>query len=83
MSSTAPSSRQLLLLGLAQAGGFLVGAVLGRFAGLWLGLDAFGTEGYGTRAMLGIALVGIGGGGGVQLARWAFARRYGPLQRGM
>ncbi|MFE8645535.1 hypothetical protein ACFX58_10670 [Sphingomonas sp. NCPPB 2930] len=83
MSRGTPPPRQLLLLGLAQATGFLVGAVLARFAGLWLGLDAFGTEGYGTRAMLGIALVGIGGGGGVQLARRAFARRYGPLQRGV
>ena len=83
MSGGTPPTRQLFLLGLAQAAGFLVGAVLGRFVGLWLGLDAFGTEGYSTRAMLGIALVGIGGGGGVQLARWAVARHYGPLQKGV
>ena len=83
MSSNTPPPRQLFLLGLAQAVGFLVGAVLGRFAGLWLGWDAFGTEGYSTRAMLGIALVGLGGGGGVQLARRAFARHYGPLKGGV
>ncbi|MBS0430475.1 MAG: hypothetical protein JSR41_24580 [Proteobacteria bacterium] len=70
-------SGQLLLLGVAQAAGFLVGALLGRWIGLALGWDALAPEGYTGRAMGGIALVGLGGGGGVQLARRWYRRKYG------
>ena len=69
--------RQLLLLGIGQAVGFLIGAVLGRWIGLALGWDAFGPQGYDGPAMLGIALIGLGGGGGVQLARRLYMRRFG------
>jgi len=69
--------RQLLVLGVAQAVGFLAGALLGRWLGLQLGFDAFGPEGYTAGAMIGIALIGLGGGGGVHLARRWYIRRYG------
>lgn len=74
---TQASSGQLLLLGVAQAVGFLVGALLGRWLGLALGWDALAPEGYSGRAMGGIALVGLGGGGGVQLARRWYRAKYG------
>jgi hypothetical protein len=71
-----PSTRHLLLLGLAQAVLFVVGAVLGRWLGLALGLDAF-APGYGNNAIFGILLIGLGGGAGAQLAKAWFTRRYG------
>jgi hypothetical protein len=77
MSQGRPSTRQLLLLGLAQAVLFVVGAVLGRWLGLALGLDAFGPGGYSNNAIFGILLIGLGGGAGAQLAKAWFTRRYG------
>lgn len=77
MSAGRPSTRQLLLLGLAQAALFIVGAVLGRWLGLALGLDAFGPGGYSNNAIFGILLIGLGGGAGAQLAKAWFTRRYG------
>ncbi|HYP83367.1 hypothetical protein [Variovorax sp.] len=73
-----PSTGRLLVQGLSQALGFFLGALLGRYAGLLFGFDAFepGT-GYTGPAMAGIALIGLGGGGGVQAARLWYARRYG------
>jgi hypothetical protein len=68
---------QLLVLGVAQAVMFVLGALLGRGLGLVLGLDAFGPGGYGNKEMFGIALIGLGGGGGVQLARIWYTRKYG------
>ncbi len=68
---------QLLLLGVAQAVLFVLGALLGRWTGLALGLDAFGSEGYSNKAIFGILLIGAGGGGGVQLARVWYTRKYG------
>jgi hypothetical protein len=68
---------QLLVLGVAQAVMFVLGALLGRWLGLVLGLDAFGPGGYGNKEMFGIALIGLGGGGGVQLARIWYTRKYG------
>lgn len=69
--------RQLLLLGLGQAIGFLAGALLGRWLGLALGWDAFGPGGYTPPAMLGIVLVGLGGGAGAHLVRRWYVRRHG------
>ena len=43
MNQCRPSTRQLMLLGLAQAVLFIAGALLGRWLGLALGLDAFGS----------------------------------------
>jgi hypothetical protein len=64
-------------LGIAQAVLFVLGALLGRGLGLLLGLDAFGAAGYGNKEIFGILLIGLGGGGGVQLARAWYVRKYG------
>ena len=65
---------KLLLEGLSDAIGFVGGALLGFWIGRLLGLDIF-AAGYSTASMGGIALVGIGGGIGLQLARrWRAAR---------
>ena len=77
MARETPPNSQLMVLGVAQAVCFFVGALLGRGLGLLLGWDAFGPEGYTGRAMAGIALIGVGGGGGVQLARAWYRRKYG------
>ncbi|HJS03739.1 MAG TPA: hypothetical protein VJ832_09690 [Variovorax sp.] len=76
MNQGRPSTRQLMLLGLAQAVLFIAGALLGRWLGLALGLDAFGS-GYSNSAVFGILLIGLGGGAGAQLARAWFTRKYG------
>ena len=60
--------KHLLAQGLGDAVGFVVGALLGFFAGQLLGCDVF-EAGYSTRSMVGIALVGLGGGMGLQAAR--------------
>ena len=77
MAQPTPPTGQLMVLGIAQAVCFFVGALLGRWLGVALGWDAFGPEGYTGRAMAGIALIGLGGGGGVQLARAWYRRKYG------
>ena len=60
--------KHLLAQGLGDAIGFVVGALLGFFVGQLLGCDVF-DEGYSTRSMVGIALVGLGGGMGSHAAR--------------
>jgi hypothetical protein len=77
MSQSPHPTSQLFKLGVAQAVLFVAGALLGRWVGLLLGLDAFGPGGYGNREIFGILLIGLGGGGGVQLARAWYARKYG------
>ena len=67
------SQKSLLVEGLSDAVGFVGGALLGFWAGHLLGLDIF-EAGYGNGAIAGIVLVGLGGGGGLQLAR-AWRRR--------
>jgi len=71
MTQSTPS----LLDGMADAIGFVGGALAGFWIGQWLGLDIF-APGYGTKALLGIALVGLGGGLGLHAARrWQKSRR--------
>ena len=71
MTQSTPS----LLDGMADAIGFVGGALAGFWIGQWLGLDIF-APGYGTKALLGIALVGLGGGLGLHGARrWQTSRR--------
>ena len=60
--------KQLLAQGLGDAVGVVVRALLGFFAGQLLGCDVF-EAGYSARSMVGIALVGLGGGMGLQAAR--------------
>lgn len=54
--------------GLSDAIGFVGGSLLGFWLGRLLGLDIF-APGYGNASIGGILLVGLGGGGGLQLAR--------------
>lgn len=61
--------------GIADAIGFVGGALAGFWLGQWLGMDIF-APGYGTTALIGIALVGLGGGLGLHAARrWQTRRR--------
>ena len=67
-------SRNLLAEGLSDAVGFVGGALLGFWAGQLLGWNIF-AAGYGNDSIGGIVLVGLGGGGGLQLARRWRARQ--------
>jgi hypothetical protein len=67
----------LLLEGLTDAIGFVGGVLLAYGLGRLLGFDPL-AEGYGGSALGGIVLAGLGGGGGLQLARrWRKARSKG------
>ncbi len=61
-------AKKLLIEGLSDAVGFIGGALAGYWIGLFLGWDIF-SEGYSGASIGAIALVGLGGGGGLQLAR--------------
>ena len=62
-------NQSLWLEGLSDAVGFIGGALAGFWAGRLLGLDIFST-GYTNASIAGIVLVGVGGGVGLQLARY-------------
>lgn len=65
-----------LIDGVADAIGFVGGALAGFWLGQLAGFDIF-APGYGTKALLGIALVGLGGGLGLHAARrWQQQRRH-------
>ncbi len=65
----------LLIEGLSDAIGFVGGALAGYWIAQALGWNPF-AEGYGAGSIGGIALVGLGGGGGLHLARrWRQARQ--------
>jgi hypothetical protein len=68
------SSSALLSEGLTDALGFIVGCLAGGLIARVLGFD-FLEPGYSTRVLIGLALVGAGGGLGIQLARRQRARR--------
>jgi predicted lipid-binding transport protein (Tim44 family) len=71
---------RLLLEGVSDAVGFVGGALAGYWLGRLFGLDVF-APGYGTTSILGILLVGLGGGVGLQAARrWRSARQAGSSQ---
>ncbi len=60
--------------GITDAIGFVAGALAGFGIGRLFGLDLF-APGYDTASIIGIVLVGIGGGAGLQAARaWRNAR---------
>ena len=63
-----PDTRQLLREGLSDAIGFVGGAVAGYWLGQLLGWNLF-SAGYNSASMGAILLVGLGGGGGLHLAR--------------
>ena len=60
--------KSLLVEGLADAVGFVGGALLGFWVGSLLGLDIF-SDGYDNASIFAILLVGLGGGLGLQLPR--------------
>ncbi len=65
----------LLMEGLSDAIGFIGGALAGYWIAGALGWNPF-AEGYGASAIGGIALVGLGGGAGLHLARrWRQVRQ--------
>ncbi len=73
-------SNPLLLEGISDAVGFVGGALAGFWLGRLFGLDIF-AAGYGTASVLGIVLVGLGGGLGLQAARRWRAARQKPQQK--
>ena len=62
-------ARKLLIEGLSDAVGFVGGALLGYWIGQFLGWNIF-SEGYTGPSIGAILLVGLGGGGGLHLARY-------------
>jgi hypothetical protein len=62
--------------GLADAVGFVLGALAGWSLGKLLGFDFIGTAGYGTQAMVGLVFIAVGCGAGKWLARrWLSQQR--------
>jgi len=69
-------TRLALRQGLADAAGFVIGALAGWGLGLQLGLDFFSATGaYGPREMGGLVLIAVGCGLGKVVARRLIARR--------
>ena len=65
----------LLAEGLTDAAGFVAGFLLALMLARLLGFDPM-APGYGNSVLAGMAMVGIGGGVGVQLARrWRAGRK--------
>lgn len=62
------NAKQLLIEGLVDAAGFVSGAMLAYGLCLVLGLNVF-DPGYSNSSILGIGLLGLGGGLGLQAAR--------------
>lgn len=62
------------LEGISDAVGFVGGALLGYWAGKLLGWNIF-SSGYDSASIGGILLVGLGGGGGLHLARFWRAKQ--------
>jgi hypothetical protein len=60
--------------GISDAVGFVGGALAGFWAGKLLGLNIFST-GYDYASIGGILMVGLGGGGGLHLARFWRAKQ--------
>lgn len=71
---------KLLVQGISDAVGFVGGASAGLFVGRAFGLDIF-SPGYANASIGGIVLCGLGGGVGLQLARWARKKLYPDDQK--
>jgi hypothetical protein len=69
-----PSPKELLIEGLSDAIGFIAGALGGYWAGIAFGLEVF-APGYSNSTIAGIVLISIGGGVGLQLARYWRSKR--------
>jgi hypothetical protein len=71
----SPQFRQAFKEGLADAAGFVVGALAGWGLGRLLGLDFFSApDAYGWRELAGLALIALGCGLGKTVARRTLAR---------
>jgi hypothetical protein len=72
--------RDAWIVGLSDAAGFVLGALVGWGAGRLLGFDFFASSGYDANAMVGLVLIALGCGAGKALARrWRERlRRAGP-----
>jgi hypothetical protein len=66
MNNSTP--KQLLMEGLSDAAGFVLGAMAAYGISHLLGLDVF-APGYSNSSIFGIVLLGVGGGLGLQAAR--------------
>jgi hypothetical protein len=64
---------KLLWQGITDAMGFVGGGLAGMFVARAFGMDIF-AQGYGGASIGGILLCGLGGGAGLQLARWVRAK---------
>ena len=68
--------RNALMEGLADACGFVLGALAGWSLGKLLGFDFIGSPGYDARAMVGLVFIALGCGAGKWLARrWLAQQR--------
>ena len=76
------NQKSMLLEGLSDALGFVVGALLGFGIGHLFGLNIF-DAGYSNSSIVGIVLVGLGGGLGLQAARrWRSRQKPQPGDTG-
>jgi hypothetical protein len=71
---------KLLMQGITDAMGFVGGGLAGMFVARAFGMDIF-AQGYGGASIGGILLCGLGGGAGLQLARYVRAKVY-PDKKG-
>ena len=62
-------TQRALHSGLADAAGFLLGTSAGALLAKFAGFDFLNRPGYDSSVLIGIAMVGLGGGLGVKLAR--------------
>lgn len=71
-----PEFKQSLWVSLADALGFIVGGISGRYFGRAIGYDFFGDAGsrMDNHAIVGLVLILVGTGLGRVLFRWLFAR---------
>ncbi|MED5619680.1 hypothetical protein [Ideonella sp. BN130291] len=71
-----PDPKELLVEGVSDALGFLLGGLAGWAVGQWLGFDFFAEPGYNARAMTGLVLIALGCGAGKWAAlRWRRGRK--------
>jgi hypothetical protein len=69
------------IVGISDALGFVVGAQCGLWLGAWLGFDAF-EAGLTNNALVGILLLALGGGLGLQLSsRWRVRRARRAMEK--
>ena len=69
----AASTREALHEGIADALGFVLGALAGWGAGQFFGFDFMRTAGYGVPAMVGLVFIVVGCGAGRWLSRRGLA----------